>query len=110
MPIGAGRMRHVVTIEELTPERDSHGEELGTWGAITDGANIRAYVEPLSGREFYNARQLAAEVTTRITIWYLPGVIAKMRVAWGSRVFDIDYVHNADESNRQLELLCTERV
>ena len=44
----------------------------------------------------------------RIIIRYLSGIVPKMRVKYGSRIFDILSVINVSERNRELQLMCRE--
>ena len=41
---------------------------------------------------------------------YLSGIVPKMRVKVGSRIFDILSIINVDERNRELQLMCRESV
>ena len=45
-----------------------------------------------------------------IIIRYLSGIVPKMRVKFGSRIFDILSVINVKESNRELQLMCRESI
>jgi hypothetical protein len=47
-------------------------------------------------------------VTHKVTIRYLPGIVAKMFVNFNSRLFNIEYVMNDEERNIFLDLLCVE--
>lgn len=105
----AGELRHRVTIQYLPPEdqraRDPFGSVIEEW---IDYATVWAAVEPLSGREYFSAQQMNAEVTTNIRIRYLSGVTPSMRVKWGERLYNIQSVINVRERNRELHLMCKE--
>jgi len=58
----AGRLRHRVTIEEKVESRDAYGGERETW---VEYAEVWAEKSPLVGREYLEARQMMAEVTTK---------------------------------------------
>lgn len=103
----AGKLRHRVTIQTQTATQGTFGEPADTW---TDVDTVWASVEPLSGREFLDARQMQADVTTRVTIRYLAGVIPSMRVKYGTRTLDILGVVNREERDRTMELMCREKV
>jgi SPP1 family predicted phage head-tail adaptor len=105
--IYAGKLRRPVTIQKLAGTLDASGQEVQTWQS--HGTRMAA-IEPLQGREYFSARQIQSEITTRIRIRYLAGVTAKMRVLFGSRVFDIQEVINPEERNVELQLMCIERV
>ena len=105
MRIGALKNRVVLQKKEIT--EDELKQQTEAW---TDFAYVWAAIQPLTGREYFSARQENAEVTTRITIRYLRGVTPDMRIALGDKVFDILSVINLDERNVSLVLMCTEVV
>jgi len=105
--IRAGELRHRVTIQQKSVTRNTLGEEVVTW---QDVATVWADVQPLSGKEYFDAQQVNAEVTVRIRIRYRTGVKPEMRVVFGSRVFDIQAVINVDGRNQELQLMCKEAV
>lgn len=103
----AGRLRHRVTIEKNTPTTTGRGERRPAWSTLAD---VWADIRPLRGREYYQAQQTNAELTTEIEIRYRDDVTSKMRVVWGDRVFDVVAPPvNVDMLNRALILLCAER-
>lgn len=102
-----GKLRHRVTIEQVTEAQDTDGSVIETWSAFAIG---QASIEPISGREYFAAQSTQADVTHRVSLRYLPGITPKMRVTFGSRVFDILSVINVDERNRELQLMCRENV
>jgi SPP1 family predicted phage head-tail adaptor len=101
----AGRLRRRVTIQKKTVTRNSYGEEMIVW---VDVATVWAAVEPLSGREFIEGRQVVADVSTRIRIRHRPGIRPEMRVTWGERVYTIQAVLDHLDRSRELHLMCTE--
>lgn len=101
----AGRLRHRVTIQSVTTNTDSYGQPIESWSTF---AEVWAAVEPLTGREYFQAQQLQAEVTYRVRIRYLTGVLPTMRVLHDSRTFEVQAVINLDERNRELHLMCRE--
>ena len=103
----AGRLRHIVTIQEPVETQDSMGHPAVTW---SDVATRRASIEPLSGREFFTAKEFHADVSTRIRLRYLAGVTPKMRVKWGDRYFNIHSAISPDKKNRELVLMVSESV
>lgn len=103
----AGELRHRITIQQKTVVRDTYGGETVTW---TNTATVWAAVEPLSGREYFSAQQVQAEVNHRIRIRYRAGITTTMRVLWGTRVFDILAIINLQERGREIHLMCKEVV
>lgn len=111
----AGRLKHKVAIQRRL-------ESDGTTGQVEeryeDWINVRAAIDPISGREFFAAAQVQAEITTKITIRYRAGVHETMRVVhtrqYGSPtlvdVYDIAAPPIDRESRHEwLELMCVKR-
>lgn len=105
----SGRLRHRVALERAIDAIDEHGDTVPTWERI---ATVYAAVEPLSGREYFLAAQINAEVSTRITIRASTGfrLTPKDRVRFGARLFDIESVVDRGERGKELELLVVERI
>lgn len=100
-------MRHFVTLRTYTKSRDAYGAEVETWD---DFASTWASVEPLLGREYLASKQISAEVSHKIRMRYMDGVVPTMRVAWGAREFEIVSVMNVEERNREIVIMATEDV
>jgi SPP1 family predicted phage head-tail adaptor len=118
MSIAAGRLRHRVTIQVLTPVYDSDGdviqdqntgEVLRVW---TNLGEVWAAVEPISGREFIQSAETQSQITTRITIRRQDfTVTAAMRALQGVRVFNIHAVLWDKDSGLEYQTLpCSEGV
>ncbi len=103
----AGRLNRRITLQRKTGATDSYGAEIATW---TDVATVWAAIEPLSGREFFASRQINAELTTRIVIRYLAGVVPAMRIVHGAKLYDILSVIDPRDAHVELQLMCTEKV
>jgi len=73
-------------------------------------ATVQASIEPVSGREYFAEQSTQADVTHRVYTRYVSGVVPKMRVKYGSRVFDILSVINTRERNVELQLMCRENI
>jgi SPP1 family predicted phage head-tail adaptor len=102
-----GKLRHSITLEQVAETQDPDGSVIETWSSF---ANAQASIEPISGREYFAAQTTQAEVTHRISLRYLTGVTPKMRVKYGSRIFDILLVINTRERSVELQLMCREAV
>jgi SPP1 family predicted phage head-tail adaptor len=103
----SGKLRHKVLIESAAEAQDSFGEPDPTWSTF---GTAWAAIAPLTGREAVTAQQIDAQIDHKVTIRYLAGVAPKMRVKFGSRIFNIISVANIDERNREIQLLVTESV
>jgi len=101
----AGRLNHLVIIQQPTEVQDSTGQAVKSWGTY---ATVWAGVEPLKGREFLETQQINAETTTRIRIRKLAGVTKKMRVSYDSRIYNINAILHIHERQREMHLMCSE--
>jgi len=101
----AGALNHRITIERATESANSYGERTKTWSEF---ATMWASIEPLTGREFYQSKQIGTETTHNVTIRYKAGITQKMRVKYGSRYFDIESVINEKERGVKMFLMCKE--
>jgi SPP1 family predicted phage head-tail adaptor len=102
----AGELRQSITIQQATISRNSFGEAVNTWSTV---ATVWAKVEMVSGTEKVDLQYASALLTHKVTIRALAGVVAKMRIAWHSRLFDINAVLD-DNVGRQMVLLCSEVI
>ena len=101
----SGRLNKRVTIQELSISKDQFNADIESWA---DVITVWAHIEPLRGREYWQAKQVVAEVTGRITIRYQQGIDEKMRVTYGDKTYNILAVINPEEGNRTLQLLVKE--
>ena len=103
----AGKLRHRITIQDKTVSQNDYGEEIITW---TDVDTLWGSVEPLRGREYIQARQEQAAVTTRIRCRHRSSITPSMRAVHDGRNYEILSVINPAERNIQMELMCREDV
>lgn len=105
----AGRLRHPITIQAPVKTANTTGETRKQW---SDVASRRAHIEPLSGRELWQARQTDATVSHRVTMRAdrSLSIVPQMRVKFGTRVFDINAALTVDEIHHEQVLYCTEVV
>lgn len=101
----AGQLDQRVTLKSRASTVDSFGEPTGAWSTL---ATVWAVVQPLMGREFQEAKQTEAELTTRIRIRYRTDVTAAMQAIHGSITYDIVSVMCPDTDRRELILMCRE--
>lgn len=103
----AGELRDRITIQQVAETRSDSGAIVQTW---PDVATVWAAIEGLEGREFFAAQELNAQVTSKIAIRYLAGIVPKMRVVFGARTFDIQAVIDPDGRRRELQLMVVEVI
>lgn len=104
-----------VLIQAPAAGRDDYGQAAEGWiDVFTDGDHkIYAAINPLSVRELFAAQAAQSEATAKVTVRYYPALanpteVAKMRVVYGERVFNIAGSVNRNEGGRWVDLLCTE--
>lgn len=102
-----GKLRHRITLQKSVVTHDDIGQELEEW---QDVATVWASVEPLSGKEYFNAQQINSAISTKIGMRYLPGITTDMRVYFKRHPYNILSIINLEERNLYLQLLCSEKV
>lgn len=102
-----GDLRNLVIIEQVFETQNASGDIVNAWQSF---AEVWAAMKPLTGREYFSARQTAATITGRIRIRWLGGITTKMRVRFGQRLFDIQAVLNAEERGVYADLMVLERT
>ena len=105
----AGELKKRITIEQPTGTADALGEPVQTWATW---AVLWAALQPLVGTERLQAAQVNANADVKVTIRYYLGLIptVKMRIRYGTRMFQIVSVQNIDEHNREVDLLTIEQL
>jgi head-tail adaptor len=104
----AGRLRHAGALQEPEETVAVSGERVVNWKTLIP--EWRCGIEPLSGREFWGARQAGSAVTHRIHAHWQPAPLIHpgMRLVIGSRVLNFESVINVDERNQDLLIMATE--
>lgn len=83
----AGKLRHRIKFQQQTLTQDPvTGEMVTAW---VEFATVWASVEPLSAREFIAAQAGQSEITARVVIRYLPGVLPTMRILHRGKAYAI---------------------
>jgi len=103
----AGPLRCRVTIEEPVETQGADGAILTAWETF---ATTWASVEPLIGKEYFAQQREQATVSHKIRMRHIAGITHKMRIAWGTRLFEIESVLNVGERNREIVLMCSETL
>lgn len=101
-----GELRHRITIEHMTKVPDGHRGFTETWATF---ATVWARVQPVSSREYFFAQGENTEITHFVTIRYLAGIKADMRIRFGGSVLTIEGPPiNVDARGAFMELMCKE--
>lgn len=103
-----GSLRHYVEIHALTIIEDDIGNQTEEWAKV---AEAWAAVEPLKGDEYLAAASTQAQVSHKVTM-RPPGVevTPANRIVFGSRTLEVESALNLEERNRELQLMCKEKV
>ena len=103
--MNAGAYRDLVTIQKLTTQRDSDGYESEIW---EDYYSNYAYINKLSGKEFWAAAETAAQKTVRFELrWHsqLDLVNSKdYRLIFNDHIFNITNVDNVQFRNETVKI------
>ncbi len=81
-----GRMDRQIVIEQNTPTQDSTGQPIDSWATL---ATVWAEFLPVSGQEFFQARQVNAVAVANFRIHYRTDVTRKMRLTFDDDTYDI---------------------
>lgn len=98
-------LRNKITIQQQTNSQDSSGQLIPMWSNFV---TVWASVEPISGREFFAADRLNSQITTRIRIRYLSGIIPAMRCVFGTHIYEIQSVIDIEVRHKEIELMCSD--
>ncbi len=97
----ASRLRQRITFQSESAASDSGGGSTVSW---VSGSTVWAHVKTRGGREGLVSGQLESRQSYLITVRYISGITTKMRILYGSRVFNIHSVVNVDERGEILEI------
>lgn len=111
MQMDAGRMRHRITFQRFNGALGAYGDprdkDDANW---VDVATVWAAVDPVSGREFYEAQQSQSDVTHKIRCRYRRGLDTSMRIKLGSRVMEVRSIIDWEERHESLLIMAVEVV
>ena len=99
----AGDLDQRVTVERYTSTEDELGQPIQSWAPLF---TCWAAVEPLVGREYLAAMAAQSEVTTRITMRYMPGVTPDLKVTHDGKQYEIESVIDTNSQGVELVLMC----
>lgn len=101
-----GSLRHFVSLWENRGDvRAEHNQPEPRWVQV---AEFHAAIEPISGREYFQAQQVQGSTTHRIRCRYRPDVKSTQQVRFKGRVFELQSVLNLHERGEWLEMMAVE--
>lgn len=101
----AGTLRHRVEIQVPVEARDDIGGVTQTWQVV---GQAWAHIEPLQGREVFEAQSLEARLSHRITLRGYFTLDTRWRLVWQGRPFQLYSLRNLDERQRTIVALAME--
>lgn len=99
--------KYLVSIQRQTMTQGATGQVTGAW---VETAKWWASINPVSGREYFNASGERAEITHKIDGRFGPAVAPKDRIVFRDRVFDVKSVINREERGRFIQIMAAEHV
>ncbi len=107
-----GDLKERIEIREPTYTDGDYGDPVlkppNEWNTV---ATVWAAYRDLSGREFFAARQVQAELTGEFKIRYRKDIKPHYKIKWGERIFEIAAPPRDIDGKRQwLYINVTERV
>jgi SPP1 family predicted phage head-tail adaptor len=108
--MAAGRLRQVIEIQSKSSVHQGGGVYAPGWANAFAG-DIRAEIEPQSGRSVMRADQRVDNHRYLVRIYRRDGIDNTMRVIWkneGSRVLKIESVGQSPKHKRMMDMVCYE--
>jgi SPP1 family predicted phage head-tail adaptor len=104
----AGNLRHKIIIQQPSETHNpGTGELETTWSTL---ATVWAEILPLIGKEYWASRQVNAETAGKIRIRFISGLTCKMRIKFGTRIFNITGIINIEERNNEIVIYYSEAI
>lgn len=102
-------LKHKIELLVKTRVSDGGGGVVEQYGSASPPIQIWAYIEPQTASERWYAEQISSSERSIIVIRYRANVDQSMRVAYGTRQFQITGIVDLEERHCWLELACEER-
>ncbi|KKK75960.1 hypothetical protein LCGC14_2868490 [marine sediment metagenome] len=103
----AGKLRHRIELQSVGRAKADDGQSIETF---TTYATVWADIKPMRGAEAIEAQQQSGQNWFKITVRYNASINIKDRIAFKSRVFEVNYALDFEERKIFQELTCTEIV
>lgn len=100
-------MKNRIRFESAAKTRDEYGGFSESW---TEVATVWAAIEPLNGREFFEARTTNEDTTVRFRIRYRPGLDTDMRIVEPlfGLIYDIQEIIHVAHEKREMVIMATQ--
>lgn len=103
--IDTGDLRHELAILQKTTVIDEGGGRTITWPPFL---TVLGHIRATSAYEKYVNSIMNATVSHVITIWYVAGLTASMKLLFAGRIFSIRGLVNVEERNLQWRITAEE--
>ena len=103
----AGELRHLIAFDFPVETQDATGEPLVSW---EERFRAWAAVEPISGRELIQSREILSEMDTRIRIrWSLQaeGLTTKWRARYRTRIYNLKSISDVTSAHEEIQILAS---
>ena len=107
MNVDPGRLRQRIIFCKLEEKEDELGQSKQF---VKEVKKVWANIIPIRGKEYYEAKKLAADTSYKIYTRYHPDITMDMFIRYKEKTFDITSIIDIDMSHNMLEILCTERI
>ena len=87
-------LRERIKIQSLSRTADGIGGWNESW---SDVAEVWAKIQPVSASERYFSQRIEMNTSHKITIRWMDGITAEMRIAYQDRIFQINGIRREDE-------------
>lgn len=85
----SGDMDRKIIIQSRTLSKNASGEAEETWATF---ATVWAQKLDFAGKEYFAAKQVNSEVSTKFKIRWLSGLKMEMRISFDSIIYDIQSI------------------
>lgn len=99
----AGKRNRRIIIQRKTVTADADGYKIETWATHK---SPMAWVQNMTGREFFSVQKLFSEMQTLFIISYISGITSADRVSYGGVYYDILSALDIGESHTELHIAC----
>jgi SPP1 family predicted phage head-tail adaptor len=96
MSLSAGKLKHVVSIQERQEVVDQDGEREHSW--VTVFPRLYADVQPLSVRELVASQAETSKLSARVTVRFRTGINSGQRLLFRGQVYNIEGAQPDPES------------
>ena len=102
----SGRLREIINIQQKNTVVSEAGEQVITWTDFK--SSVRAEILTPTGREFFGHDKLNSHVSHVVKTRWIDGVLSEMRILWGTRILNIEYVSEDRTHAREMWIYCKE--